>query len=382
MRLIHTSDVHLDAVFAVPGAPPGFANRRRQALRDVLHDVLTAAAEWPADAVLIAGDLYDHERVTPDTVAFLKRAFEALGDVPVFIAPGNHDPHTVTSPYALEAWPGNVHVFREPEWEAVRLEDRGLAVHGFGFDGPEISRNPFGALQLPNDDAVHVAVAHGSEMGAVPSGKGAYAPFSAANAAARGLRYLALGHFHDHKSVEAPFGTRMCYSGAPEGHDFGETGLRHYLRVEVLDEHVEVTPVPSSRTVYTQHRVDCTGFGSAQDIVEAVRALKRDDGRDHVARVRLTGAPPDAWGGELAVVKDSVAPSFAHLDLVDALEPAEDHEALAREQTSLGAFTRRMLEEAQLATDDHRRAVAQRALEVGVAAYRDRPLPIRGLGDA
>jgi DNA repair exonuclease SbcCD nuclease subunit len=379
MRLIHTSDVHLDAVFAMAGAPPAFANQRRQ--RDVLHDVLEAAATWPADAVLVAGDLFDIERVTAGTIAFLKHEFEALGDIPVFIAPGNHDPFIATSPYALEAWPANVHVFDEPEWDTVALPDRGFAVHGFGFDGPDISRNPFGTLQVPHDGLVHVAVAHGSEMGAVPAGKDAYAPFSAANAAANGLRYLALGHFHDYKAVEAPFGTRMCYSGAPEGHDFGETGMRHYLRVEVQDDHVEITPTPSSRTVYTRHRIDCTGFDSAQDLVGAVRALQREDDREHAIRVRLTGAPPDAVRGELGVVKDSVANCFAHIELIDELEPSEDYEALAREQTSIGVFARRMLDEIQLATEDERRAVLQRALEVGVAAYRDRSLPIRGLGE-
>ena len=36
-----------------------FGNRRRQSLRDVFSAILRRAKEWPADAVLIAGDLFE-----------------------------------------------------------------------------------------------------------------------------------------------------------------------------------------------------------------------------------------------------------------------------------------------------------------------------------
>ena len=64
IRLIHTADIHLDACFANANMPPNFGNRRRQSLRDVFSGILERARASAADAVLIAGDLFEHDRVT------------------------------------------------------------------------------------------------------------------------------------------------------------------------------------------------------------------------------------------------------------------------------------------------------------------------------
>ena len=92
MRLIHTSDIHLDRSYSSEGFPPRLGNRRRQGLRQVFQKIMERASAWPADAVLIAGDLFDREYVSRDTVSFLHESFSRLAPIPIFIAPGNHDP--------------------------------------------------------------------------------------------------------------------------------------------------------------------------------------------------------------------------------------------------------------------------------------------------
>ena len=184
MKIIHTSDVHLDRCFAGAGMPEHFGNRRRQSLRDVFHDIITRAGEWPADALLIAGDLFDHDRVTRDTITFIQSEFKSISHVPIYISPGNHDPAIADSPYMTELWPTNVTIFREPHWVSVEHGTIDAVIHGFGFDGHEPSRNPFGELAIdsPNSGFTHVAIAHGSERGHQPAGKSDYAPFDAAQA--------------------------------------------------------------------------------------------------------------------------------------------------------------------------------------------------------
>jgi DNA repair protein SbcD/Mre11 len=380
MRLIHTADIHLDAGFASPGMPPEYGSRRRQALRDVFHEIVAHTRRVEADGLLIAGDLFELDRVTPDTVAFLKSEFESLGDIRVFIAPGNHDPHVVQSPYARSAWPANVTLFEGPAWQTAEYADLPLAIHGFGFDGPDISRNPFGNLQIPRNGRMHVAVAHGSEMGSLPPDKGAYAPFTAASAAAHGLAYLALGHYHATREIPAPFGTVMYYAGSPEGRHFGEQGLHYFLDVTLGDDAVAVTPVVSSRCVYVTESIDCTGFDSAYQAVEALRTIARGHDRPVIGRVVLRGASNPAWHGELPTVREAAGPEFAFLELEDRLEPEEDFDQIARDDTSMGAFARHMNEAVAGETDPARRRMLVRAREVGMAAYRNQNLPINGLG--
>ena len=268
-----------------------------------------------------------------------------------------------------------------PEWAAYEVPGAPLTVHGFAFDGPDLSVNPFGRLEVPLDGRVHVAVAHGSEMGCIAPDKGAYGPFQASAAAAKGLSYLALGHYHGYKTIEGPFSTRMCYSGSPEGHNFKETGIHYFLEVAIESGQVEVTPVASSQVVYAVHSLDCSDFAHAQQVVEALRALARGEERPQIARVIFTGTFSPEWYAEMSALRDAVAPEFEYLDLVDRMHAPEDYEGLARENTSLGAFVARLNKEIEDAADGQRCAVLERAREVGMAAYRDRALPILGIGE-
>lgn len=380
MRLIHTADVHLDMCFASAHMPPGFGNRRRQSLRDVFHAIIERAGEWPADVVLIAGDLFDLERVTRDTVRFLQGEFKSIEHVPVCIAPGSHDPYVPGSPYADEKWPDNVTIFDHPEWRSLVLDEQGTTVHGFGFDGREVSQNPFGRFPSIQLGAVHVAVAHGSALGHQPPDKESYAPFEPSTAAVEGLHYLALGHFHAYTPIKGDFPTVMAYSGAPEGHGFNETGMRHFLEVEIDAEEMQITPVASARSIYLASRIDCTGFTSSQELVEAIRALAKDeDAPGIIARITLTGTSAPEWRGELDAIHDAVAPAFEHIFLEDHTEPAEDFDALARQETSLGAFVARLNTELADAQDKRDRKMLTRARELGLAAFRNRPITLQGL---
>lgn len=383
MRLIHTADIHLDASFAASGMPPTFGNRRRQSLRDVFSRILRRAAEWPADAVLIAGDLFELERVSRDTLVFLRESMRKLSPIPIFIAPGNHDPFTRTSAYALETWPSNVLIFSQPRWQAHALKHLPLTVHGFAFDGVDISENPFGKLQVPRDGRIHVAVAHGSEKGHQPPDKASYAPFDAGTAVPSGLHYLALGHFHAYTPIDGAFHAVACYSGAPEGHGFNEAGARHYIEVEIAtgenEVHVDVRPVPSSQVIYASYTLDISDLRHSHEVVEAIRALAREDEFRQIARVRLKGSCAHALAQQIAAIHDAVADAFEFLQITTDLQPLEDYEELARQRTSLGAFIQRMNGDVAAAPDPERLAVLTRAREIGLAAYRNQTIPPRGL---
>ena len=392
MRLVHTADIHLDACFAAAGLSSSFAHRRRQSLRDAFHGIVRHAHDWQADALLIAGDLFDHERLSRDTIAFLRAEFEAIRPVPVIIAPGNHDPYIPASPYASETWPDNVFIFSKPEWSSFTFNEGRLVVHGFAFDGFDISSNPFGLLRVPEDGAIHVAVAHGSERAHQPPDGESYAPFDARAAAAPGLKYFALGHFHAFTPIHGSLGspgtpisgsaaieTCICYSGAPEGHDFGETGPHYCLDVEIDETGVRVSPVPCARVIYATYAIDCTPFTNAQQLVEAIRAYPGETAEPQIARVTLSGQCLPAIAGELRAVYDAVAGDFEYLVLLDKTQSAENYETLALEDTSLGEFIRKLNAEIRDAPDEAQCALLERTREIGLAAYRREKMPIRGL---
>ncbi|MCH7959490.1 MAG: metallophosphoesterase [Candidatus Hydrogenedentes bacterium] len=382
MKLIHTSDLHLDMCFRGSGTPASFGNRRRQSMRDVFHGIIERAGLWPADALLIAGDLIELDRITRDTILFLVSEFESIPDVSVFIAPGNHDPYTPVSPYATAPWPENVTIFSKAQWEQHTVCDGRLTVHGFAFDGPTISKNPFGDLQIErgaSDDSIHVAVGHGSERDHQPPGVEDYAPFSAKDAACDGLRYLALGHFHSVTEIAGPYDTVVYYSGSPEGHDFREPGTHHYLEVEIDGPEVSVRRVPSSRSEFAVHTLSCEGSTHTQHMVEAIRRIARQAEVTQIARITLTGPGIPEITGQMGSIYDAIAEEFEFLDLRDRTDPPEDFTELEREGTSMGVFVQTINEEIRDAANDGARQMLVRARTLGVAAFRKRPVEILGL---
>ena len=78
MKLLHIADIHLDRVFHRAESRPA-AVRRRGELRDALARALALGREREVDAVCIAGDVYEHEYVSEDTISFLRDAFAAAG---------------------------------------------------------------------------------------------------------------------------------------------------------------------------------------------------------------------------------------------------------------------------------------------------------------
>ena len=120
LNILHAADFHLDSPFS--GLTAAQAAQRRQELRQLPARLAQLVQTEQADLVLLPGDLFDGERVYPETVAALAQALGEMA-VPVFIAPGNHDFYGPQSPYARVNWPGNVHIFTTPDLESVELPD-------------------------------------------------------------------------------------------------------------------------------------------------------------------------------------------------------------------------------------------------------------------
>ncbi len=72
-RILHCADLHLDRAFVERDLARS-ASARRSALRDAFVRIVERART--CDALVIAGDLYEHEHVTGDTANMLAHAFD------------------------------------------------------------------------------------------------------------------------------------------------------------------------------------------------------------------------------------------------------------------------------------------------------------------
>lgn len=361
MKLLHFADLHLDAPFA--WAPPSAASKRRQALREAMARIVERARERSVDAVTCAGDLFEQERVTPDTVVSLVRAFAELAPIPVYLAPGNHDYCGFDSIYRRAGWSPNVHVFKTARLEPVTITD-GITLWGAGHEVPANTADLLTGFRV-NRGGVNLALFHGSERGQFVAlggeGKKPHAPFDAIEIARSGLTHALLGHYH--RPAKADFYT---YPGNPEPLTFGEEGLRGAVEVTLHEDgHLEREWIRvAGKDGLADVTVDLSECHSSQDCIARVRECLRD--QVGAVRLRLVGElPPEA---ELDTrLLEPAAPHLDALVVRTEVRPAYDLESIKQERTVRGQFVRDVLDDEEL--DAERR---QLVLTAGLRALDGR----------
>jgi DNA repair exonuclease SbcCD nuclease subunit len=332
MRLLHFADLHLDAPFA--WARPETARLRRRNRRETLTRILQLADDESVDGIVCAGDLFEHERFTPDTVAFLRESF-ARTDRPIYLAPGNHDWYSARSPYALVEWSPNVHLFTEDRLTPIELAE-GLTLWGAAHRAPA-NTGPFFADFRPNRGGVHLAVAHASERSALPfqePDKELHAPFDAAELEAAGIDHAFLGHYHVARDRD-----RYTYPGNPDPLAFGESEGRGVVLATVATDGT-VTRERRVVAVSQVHEValDLEGCLHVEDLRD--RVIQIIAGLSGSVRVTLNGEVP----ADLPIDPRGLSALGDHLDglvvRTGAITPTYDLEAIKAELTVRGQFAR------------------------------------------
>lgn len=234
VRFLHTADWQLGMTrhFLRPEAQGRFS----QARLDVIHRMADLVRERDCSFVVVAGDVFETNQ--PDRTT-LGRALDALGafTVPVYLLPGNHDPHNPGSVYRSSAFldrcPPQVEVLddRAPRHPVADVEVVGV---------PWTSKYPVTDLlaeacaELPADGATRVVVAHGGAdvLSGDFSQPGTFRVDDIEPAVQDGrVTYLALGDRHSTTSVGGS--DRIWYAGAPEPTAYPEEDPGNVLLVDL-----------------------------------------------------------------------------------------------------------------------------------------------------
>jgi DNA repair protein SbcD/Mre11 len=378
VRFIHLSDVHLDTSFSGSGFPSRLGDRKREAIRSTFRRIMEDARSREADFVLIAGDLFELERITPDTFEFLRLQFESLGGIRVFISPGNHDPFAQGSPYREESWPSNVHIFDAEEFRSVELPDLGVRVTGFGFTHNQMEEHHFQRLPVLSNTLFNIVLTHGSDVSRVPAGKSKHGPFSIDEIAGKNVQYCALGHYHQQHRVPNPVDdTLVWYSGIPEGRGWDEEGACGYLVGEIENGSMRVEGRFCSQYNLNTLIVNCDTFSTREQIRDAVleqRGILFNTRT--ILRVQLVGALDPRLDLSLSELEERLAGEVLYIRWDDKTHPALDFGSIALEKTLRGRFVR-ILNERIAEAAENERTMLERARLYGVQALSGREVRLR-----
>ena len=219
LKLVHTSDVHLDSRGADADGC-GFRSRAERAFAGVVDTVLREEAQL----LLIAGDLFDNNRVDDSNIEFVYRQCERLADQRVVVLPGNHDVHderSVWNRFDFGTAGDHVAGLMAPAGGCVEFPDLGARVWGRAMLEHAPENYPLADAPPPCAGCWNLGMAHGQVVERrVLQGS---SPITRDEIGASGFDYLALGHIHvweDH-SVG---GTAAYYCGSPVAHYAGAQG--------------------------------------------------------------------------------------------------------------------------------------------------------------
>ena len=122
MRFLHAADVHLDSPCS--SRSETVRQKLRDASRLAFRRLVDLALAERVDALLIAGDLFDDERLSFQTERFLLEQIHRLDAefIPVVYATGNHDPGRAGLRSLELSWPDNVTVARDKTAVRIKIE--------------------------------------------------------------------------------------------------------------------------------------------------------------------------------------------------------------------------------------------------------------------
>ena len=205
VRLIHTSDTHL-------GDPAGHPRGE-----EVLVSVVDAVERLGGDVLLLAGDVFDNERVTDDVAERFVAQMARLG-VPAIVLPGNHDLAHKTSVYRrppFDEAPANLRIIRDPEGEILAFPELDMELWGRAMLSHTPEFRPLLGMPEPTEGHWLVAMAHGHFHFENDRDQRS-SPIYPDDVAASNCHYLALGHWDRHADVSRA-DTTAVYSGCPYG---------------------------------------------------------------------------------------------------------------------------------------------------------------------
>jgi DNA repair protein SbcD/Mre11 len=378
VRFIHTSDIHLDTSFSGSGFPSRLGDRKREAIRATFRRIIEDAQTAGVDFVLIAGDLFELERITPDTFEFIKQQLAGLNTIRAFISPGNHDPCGSGSPYHEESWPSNVHIFSSEEFQSVEIPALGVRITGFGFAHPYLEEHHFRRLSALSKNLFNIVLSHGSDISRVPVGKSKHGPFEISEIAGKNIGYCALGHYHQQHRIENPIDeTPVWYSGIPEGRGWDETGDCGYLLGQIVDNTVQIENRFCSQYRLNTLTVNCDAFATREQILDAIlqeRGALFDP--KTILRIQLVGALDSKLDLSLPELSERLSDEVLYVQWDDQTHPALDFESIAQEKTTRGRFVR-LLNERIAAAPEPERIMLERARLYGVHALSGREVRLR-----
>ena len=276
MKLIHCADIHLDSSMETHMTTEQASVRNTEIIHSFVR--MTEYAEKNGvRAVLIAGDLFDGDRVRSRTVDEILDAIRRTPEVDYLYLAGNHD--GAARAFLDRDLPDNLKQFPR-QWMTCRYEN--VAISGIEICG-ENAESLYD--EVPHEmGCVNILCLHGQT--GTTSGLDQVNLNRLKN---KGIDYLALGHIHSYSQQSLDGKGVYCYSGCLEGRGFDECGEKGFVLLSIEDGRVRPEFVPFCCRRLHRIPVDITGLLKNSEVGQRMKEKTREIPSQDMVEFLLTG---------------------------------------------------------------------------------------------
>jgi DNA repair protein SbcD/Mre11 len=359
LRILATGDLHIGRR---PTRVPDLELAERASAARMWEAIVSRAIAQRVDAVLLSGDIVDHDNRFYEATGPLERGIRRLAEAGIesFAVAGNHD---------WDVFPRIVNQVKTPlfhflgqggNWEEAYLErdgQRQLRIIGWSFPRRCFQESPLRGFQLSPDPRLPTVGLLHADLDVQGS---EYAPVRLAELQAAKLSLWVLGHIHKPQHWPSQAGAQVLYPGSPQALAPDEPGPHGPWLIEIDGPHsVKCRQFPMSLVRYQELSVDLAGAETSDEFETRVNtaltsALESAAGEEEPPRLlslRLNFVGVTALCGRIDALARQVSDLERHRGQVQAridqhtnlTQPAIDLEELSLRNDPTGALARTML---------------------------------------
>ncbi len=264
-----------------------------------IHNVLKSAQEQKVDFVLLCGDIFEHNMISQEDVKKVVTIFNQYPDIPIYLLPGNHDMLGADCVYNRPIFQRVNHLTILRTSDSVKVTD--AILHPCPVLSKFTTQDLTGTIPVVREvDGIHIGVAHGSLVGKspVPTWEDVDLPIDPAYIDRTGIDYLALGHWHSHRTFEDSTGiARIAYSGTHEQTKYDEDNAGHCLLIQIdgKGDAPKIVPIKTGQLTWVSREFEMKDSSSLIGLEKYFESIKGID----MVRLVLYGELPLEFKEEL-----------------------------------------------------------------------------------
>ena len=325
MKFLHTSDLHIGSPLTSRLSQDKVRERKNELLA-TFERMIEEAVYQKALAFIIAGDMFDSERLTKSTVERVLGAIARYPSLDFLYLSGNHEKNALIE--CGIPLPINLKLFSD-NWTYFNYGEVCIAGRN------EISPDMFSTLELDYSKS-NIVVLHG----ALADGKSGGEIIGKRELEGKKISYLALGHYHSYSEHKIDDTGIAVYAGTPEGRGFDEVGDKGFVMIEADGRHVRHTFTPFAKRRLRIVDVDLTDAINRSDVDTRAEAALAGIPHTDLVRIRLCGKrAPELFPDEDAI-KSRWQNSFYHFEIKDETSLKIDPDEYKYDRSLKGEFIR------------------------------------------